>query len=281
MALGGPRGPRRAPDCVAFRDRCDLFDAPAVVSVGAIFAHTVCRALEARAVTLAVFLLTLGALAAAPADHFCRATRREHRLVLDLEGGALEGAGIVHANASDGLDALFLVPPVIVAVVAHAIRRAAHVVAEALAVLLQALGAATPTPAFLAPLAINLLARLCLLVRLWRRVEPAGLVYDAPLRSSIPGSEAGGGSAGGRGTSAQGYVQDAAHAQGARTRTRVLRETQRAHAHPPAPAAFRALRPSRRPLRLPCRASGRLPLRPWRSAGSCSTTWFPLERTTF
>jgi hypothetical protein len=260
MALGGPRCPRRAPDCVAFRDRCDLFDAPAVVSVGAIFAHTVCRALDARAVTLAVFLLTLGALAAAPADHLCRAARREHRLVLDLEGGALECARIVHANAPDGLDALFLVPPVIVAVVANAIRRAAHVVAEALAVLLQALGAATPTPAFLAPLAITLLVRLCLVVRLWRRVEPAGLVYDAPLRSSTPGSEAGGGSAG---------AAARAHRDTCNTlRTRVLREKQRAHAHPPAPAACRALPPRRLPLRLPWRASGRLPLRPWRSAGS-------------
>lgn len=155
-------------------------DFSTVVSILAVTANAVGRALKAGAVALAVFFPAPGALAAAPTNDLFAAARRCHLLVLDFEVSPLEGVGIVHANAPDGVDALLLVLAVVVAVLTDALRRAPHIVAEALAVLLQALGPATPAPGSFALFIIVFL--LVDVVGFWARIEADGLVYDPPLR---------------------------------------------------------------------------------------------------
>jgi hypothetical protein len=160
-------------------------DFPTGVSILAVTADAVGRALNAGAVALAVLFLTSRALAAASANDLFATARRCHLLVLDFEVRSLEGVCIVHANAPDGVDSFLLVLAVVVAVLADTLRRAPHIVAEALAVLLQALRPTASAPGSLSLVIVVLLVGI--VVDFWGRVEAAGLVDDPPLPSRREG----------------------------------------------------------------------------------------------
>ena len=98
------------------------------------------------------------------------------------ERGDLECTEVGHADTPDSFYANFLVSTVIMTVSAHTIRRAAEVMSEALAVLLQTL--CTAAPASTVTLAALLIFVLLLLpVPSGIRLESICLIYSSPLQA--------------------------------------------------------------------------------------------------
>jgi len=163
-----------------------IVDVPSVsIAVLTVFANAVGGTCQTRAVALAVLFPALRALAAAAPDNLEGSARRAYLLVLDLEVRALKCKRVVHTDAADSVDPLLLVPAVVVAVVADAVFTTSHVVAEALAVLLQAFGPPAPAPAVLTLVVIAIVFILPrTMLRLGRRIEETRLLHNSSLRST-------------------------------------------------------------------------------------------------
>ena len=114
-----------------------------IVAVHAVLANTILSTLEAQAKALAVLFQALALFASAAAHRLRRAVGRRANLLVNCQARAFERPLVVAPDSSHSHHALCLVQAIVVAGGADAAAVAAHVIAEARAILLQTPRAAT------------------------------------------------------------------------------------------------------------------------------------------